>query len=395
MPAIPATLATPAVERIFTSPFKPTAQSSEYFKKIELSLSSPHPGLMRASEADSSPARTAMYVIREWDELRADVDLTSALLVIIRKVRVSDGFVICTICDCMRGNGLAALIWDDKPYQTAACLHDHFGGLSNMFGNCVHAQGVLRVLIRRVAQEKQYSFIDKQMPDHGICLSLHQTDPYVRRISSFELKCRGARGCQTWCPTVLGLRHGSLAIGFWNGSRILCLSCQSSKECGHFKRFKKIYESQGIFRLPAENLSEDTQLKYVRAKIVYPFDPGTGLFPIQILLKNLRNRKFTSLVRTNASTLQRRDRACWPGYVQVCRRTRISRELTHSMILPILDNCSLSIQQIQNLIAPLPVKSCILQFNRIEQQISSTSVSSSDASTTVEEMLFDACLRVK
>lgn len=194
--------------------------------------------------------RTALFAVMDFNNSAQCLDEGRALAVIFRNIKRLGGFTIHSICDCDRDcdhlTGIrspASFLFEDRVNWTELDILTMYG--ADTIQRCIHRRAVLRLITKDSDPGKQLRFLTGLLKPEYMLLEPDATIPRV--VANFFLTRKDhVTGNQRKCPVALGLRNQSLALGYWNGGRLKCLTCNSGAECGHFRAHIHKYRDQGL-----------------------------------------------------------------------------------------------------------------------------------------------------
>ena len=310
-----------------------------YFRLLEEANHSSQKALVPACAGDF---RTLLYVVKDFDNNSFKLNHAHANVIIIRKVKCSDGFCLSALCSCT-DDASRSLAFEDRETWTISEFNEEYGSSSKTLQGCRHRRAVLRLETCTTELVGQLLAMNDRMLDSHPILNpyIHQVPTIVK---SFWLRRKdGVTGYYTRSAVLLGLRNTQLALGYFNGTRINCLLCKSSSECGHFVKVRNqllaAIDEEPRRSKPVTKLLPDIQ------EIFFSFDPGLYSLILKnffiniilILLPDSPARKTTTPVLTlpasfgnEHSTACRRYFHILPPTTRHCYSCHLSRHIIYS-----------------------------------------------------------------
>lgn len=244
--------------------------------------------------------RILIFVIKDYDQWKERLIDSAALLVIVRKVQCSDGCLAALHCQCdanerVRLRGTKSLVFEDRPNVTISELLERHNGLNFVLHGCQHRQALTRLITKETAITMQQQTLLSMFADSGALIESYSSrlSCVIRAFSNegiryFTIRRKDGTSGQL-CPArmALGVRGNNLALAYWTGSKLFCLSCESPN-CGHFRPNHGKYISEEINGDRNEEfVQRQTQIEVPKAQKVFHFDPGKSF-------KNVCLRQFPS-----------------------------------------------------------------------------------------------------
>lgn len=242
-------------------------------------------GFMKAFGGDQDTIM--IYAMKNYDEVKEQLSDTEAVLVVIRKVQCSDGYLIALDCQCDNHEsaglrGTRTLIFEDRPNVSVKTLLERHGGLDFVLQGCRHRRALVRLVTGETSTTEQKRNLSCILANARQCVEPHdaQLCCVIRRPQSDGFKYftivrkDSVSGHLTPARIALGVRTNDLALGYWTGSKLFCLSCNSA-DCGHFRASQRIYLAQGIDggrRYIGQR--NDSKIEVPKLPKIFNFDPG-------------------------------------------------------------------------------------------------------------------------